>query len=394
MNKIGIIFCCLIMVLSCDKKGNVNPAGDLPKITIVAGSIKEGNDKNIFNFKLTLDKPTDKIVTVNYTTEDKIAKAGSDYEAKTGVLTFPANTTEGEIPITILGNNAKEPDENFGIVLSNPANATLAVAATSCILANDDDVFDINSDEGYRTPNTYPNYTLDWSDEFNDNALNTNVWSYNTGGNGWGNNELQNYTNRSDNTYFNNGRLVIEARKESFGSNSYTSARLSSQGKKSFTFGRIDIRARAPIGQGIWPALWMLGSNIGSNPWPLCGEIDIMEIVGKQPKTLFGTLHWKNSAGVNIARGGNTAIGNGTLGDQFHVYTIIWDTDGITWYFDDVQFHQVLRPSVGATVYPFDKPFFFLLNVAVGGNWPGSPDATTVFPQRLFVDYVRVFKKN
>jgi Calx-beta domain len=201
MNKIIAFAICIVFVLSCDKKGNVNPT-DLPKITIVAGAIKEGNDKNIFNFKLTLDKPTDKIVTVNYTTEDKIAKAGSDYEAKTGVLTFPANKTEGEIPITILGDNVKEPDENFGIILSNPVNATLAVAATSCILANDDEVFDINSDEGYRTLNTYPNYILEWSDEFNTTALNTDVWSYNTGGNGWGNNELQNYTNRSDNTYF------------------------------------------------------------------------------------------------------------------------------------------------------------------------------------------------
>jgi beta-glucanase (GH16 family) len=394
MNKIIAFILCIAFVLSCEKNGNDTPASDLPKITIQAGVIPEGNAKNTFAFKLTLDKATDKIVTVNYTTEDKIAIAGSDYEAKTGVLTFPANTTEGEIAITILGDSLKEADENFGILLSNPVNATLVYAATSCIITNDDQIFNANSDEGYRTPETYTGYTLEWSDEFNAAKLNTDNWIYNTGGNGWGNKELQNYTNSESNTYMSNGKLVIEARAENLGANNYTSARLSTSGKKTFTFGRIDIRARPPIGQGIWPALWLLGNNIGSNPWPLCGEIDIMEIIGKQPKTVFGTAHWRNSAGVDISRGGNTAIGNGTMGDQYHVYSIVWDTNGITWFFDDVQYHQVLRPSVGATVYPFDKPFFMLINVAVGGVWPGNPDATTTFPQRLFVDYVRVFKKN
>jgi beta-glucanase (GH16 family) len=393
MNKIIAFALCLTFILSCDKKGNVTPSGDLPKITIVAGSIKEGNDKNVFAFKLTLDKPTDKAVTVNYATEDKIATAGTDYEAKTGVLTFAPNTTEGEIPITILGDNAKEPDENFGIVLSNPANATLAVAATSCILANDDDNIDPNSDAGYKTPTSYAGYDLEWSEEFNAAKLNTDVWNYNTGGNGWGNNELQNYTNREDNTYMQNGRLVIEAKKESFGNNNYTSARLTSQGKKSFTFGRIDIRARVPIGQGVWPALWMMGNNIGAVGWPACGEIDILEVVGKNPKTAHGSLHWKNAAGNQVTKTGSRAIANGTMGDEFHVFTIIWNTDEIVWYLDDVQFHKVVRATVGATVYPFDKPFYFLINVAVGGTWPGSPDATTLFPLRLYVDYIRVFKK-
>jgi beta-glucanase (GH16 family) len=392
MNKITAIGICLILGLSCGKKSTLDPS--LPKISIEAGVTDEGNDKNTFSFKLKLDKASDKTVSVSYTTEDKIALAGSDYEAKTGILNFPASTTEALLDITILGDSLQEPDENFGIVLSNPQNAALAVERTSCIITNDDKVFNFNSDEGYRTPISYPGYTLEWSDEFNAARLNTADWSYNTGGGGWGNNELQNYTNSDANSYLTNGKLVIEARAERSGSNNYTSARLSSQGKKSFTFGRIDIRARPPIGQGIWPALWLLGANIGTNAWPLCGEIDIMEVVGKQPKVAHGTMHWRNSAGNNISRTGSFAVPNGTMGDQFHVYTIIWNAEGITWFCDDVQFHTVARASVGATVYPFDKPFFFLFNVAVGGTWPGVPDGTTVFPQRLAVDYVRVFKKN
>jgi beta-glucanase (GH16 family) len=385
-----LFFMACIFFLSCKKDNPI--ALPTPKIILQSVSIAEGNTKNAVTFKVFLDGKSDKNVTVNYKTVDILTTVGSDYEAKTGVLTFPANTTEGFLTVTILGDSLKEPDEPFAVLFTNPTNAILTDTSATCTLTNDDAAFYF-TDEGYRTPTTYQDYILDWSDEFNGTKLNTTNWMYNTGGNGWGNNELQNYTNREDNTYIYDGKLVIEAKSEAFGNNNYTSARLSSQGKKSFTYGRVDIRARVPIGQGIWPALWMLGSNIGSVGWPLCGEIDIMEVIGKQPKTVFGTMHWRNSAGNTISKGGNTAVSSGTMGDVFHVFSIIWDESEIKWYLDDVQYHVVARSQVGATDYPFNKPFFFLINVAVGGNWPGKPDATTIFPQRLLVDYIRVFKK-
>ncbi|WP_350215667.1 glycoside hydrolase family 16 protein [Ekhidna sp.] len=248
------------------------------------------------------------------------------------------------------------------------------------------------ADEGYTTPLAYDGMKLIWQDEFNGSSLNETFWNYEigTGSNGWGNNELQYY--REDNTSVSDGYLTIEARKESFNGRSYTSSRLTTEDKFDFNYGRVDIRARLPEGQGIWPALWMLGANFRSVGWPSCGEIDIMELIGGgdgRDDVVYGTAHWDND-GTKADFGGNTQLSSGKFSDQFHVFTIIWDANSITWFLNDQQFHTMdITPTA---LSELRNNFFLIFNVAVGGNWPGSPNATTTFPQRMFVDYIRVFQ--
>lgn len=245
---------------------------------------------------------------------------------------------------------------------------------------------------GYSTPETYTGYNLVWRDEFNGDVLNSDYWTHEigTGSNGWGNNELQYY--RAQNTTIEEGNLVIEAKKENFGGRSYTSSRIITKDKKSFKYGRVDIRAAMPKGQGIWPALWMLGSNFSTVGWPACGEIDIMEMIGGTGKdnTVHGTVHWSNN-GSYASYGQSYTLPSGILADKWHVFSIIWNENTITWFIDDIQYNVIDITPGGLS--EFREEFFFIFNVAVGGNWPGSPDGTTVFPQRMAVDYIRVFQK-
>ncbi len=239
-------------------------------------------------------------------------------------------------------------------------------------------------------------WTLVWSDEFaqaDGSAPDPAKWVYDLGATGWGNNELQYYTSRTNNARIENGQLVIEARKESHQGSDYTSARLKTQGKASWTYGRIEARIKLPRGQGIWPAFWMLGTNIPTAPWPKCGEIDIMENIGKEPGIVHGTVHGPGYAGGAQGMGGSYSLpGGGVFADDFHVYAVEWTTNQIKWFVDGSQYFSVTSaslPSGGKWV--FTQPQFILLNLAVGGNWPGYPDGTTVLPQRMTVDYVRVY---
>ncbi|OJF17292.1 MAG: 1,3--beta-D-glucan 3-glucanohydrolase [Bacillaceae bacterium G1] len=231
-------------------------------------------------------------------------------------------------------------------------------------------------------------YTLVWSDEFNGTSINTNNWTFEigTGSNGWGNNELQYYTSRPENARIENGNLVIEARRESYGGMNYTSARLKTQGKKSFKYGRIEARIKLPKGQGLWPAFWTLGADIGSVGWPRSGEIDIMEHINNENNT-HGVIHW--DAGGHAQYGGPSHAIDVT---QYHVYSIEWTPKAIKWFIDGVQFWEAnIENNINSTE-EFHKEHFILLNMAVGGNWPGSPDGSTVFPARMYVDYVRVYQ--
>ena len=252
----------------------------------------------------------------------------------------------------------------------------------------------IDGEDGYITPLSYDGYTMIWQDEFNGNGLNTNDWNYEIGrgSNGWGNNELQYY--REDNTSVSDGFLIIEAKQENFSGAQYTSSRLTTEDKFEFQYGRVDIRAKLPKGQGIWPALWMLGANFRTVGWPNCGEIDIMELVGGgdgRDDTVHGTIHWDNNGSyANFGRG--TTLSEGIFNDKFHVFTIIWTETSIRWFVDDRQYN-IVDITPGA-LSEFRDEFFFIFNVAVGGNWPGSPNAQTVFPQQMVVDYVRVFQEN
>jgi beta-glucanase (GH16 family) len=234
-------------------------------------------------------------------------------------------------------------------------------------------------------------WDLVWSDEFNGTSVNTSNWSFEVGGGGWGNNELQYYTGGANATV-SGGVLTITARRGSggfscwYGACQYTSARMITRGKRDFTYGRIEARMALPAGQGLWPAFWTLGTNIGSVGWPACGEIDIMEHINSETLT-HGTIHW--DAGGHASYGGSTFVGDPTA---FHVYAIEWTPAAIKWFVDGVQYHEAnIQNSINSTE-EFHRSFFLLLNLAVGGNWPGSPDPGTVFPARLSVDYVRVYQ--
>jgi beta-glucanase (GH16 family) len=257
---------------------------------------------------------------------------------------------------------------------------------------------EINQDEpnipsgGYSTPEHYTGMSLVWHDEFDGDKLNISDWKHELGGSGWGNNELQYYQEK--NTSVHDGYLIIAAEKENTGGKNYTSSRIITQGKKEFQYGRVDIRALLPKGQGIWPALWMLGSNVSTVGWPACGEIDIMEMIGGPGKdnTVHGTAHWDN-AGSHASFGGKRTLDPPKiLADEFHVFSIVWTPTAITWYIDDVQYEVI--DTTPSELSELQNKFYFIFNVAVGGNWPGNPDATTTFPQRMVVDYIRVFQNS
>jgi beta-glucanase (GH16 family) len=232
---------------------------------------------------------------------------------------------------------------------------------------------------------------LVWSDEFTGSTINSANWSFETGGGGWGNNELENYTNRSVNARIENGNLVIEARRESLGGSAYTSARMKTQGKQSFGINTwVEARINAPEGQGIWPAFWMLGNSISTVGWPSCGEIDIMEIQGQNPAKNFGTIHWADQNG-NHASFGGIFNSSSSLTAGFHTYAISRTGSSIKWYVDRVQYAEANISGGINSTSEFQGPFFILLNVAVGGNFVGSPDGSTVFPQQMQVDWVRVW---
>ncbi len=233
-------------------------------------------------------------------------------------------------------------------------------------------------------------WELVWSDEFDGPTLDPANWTPEIGAGGWGNNELQYYTDRPENLRIEDGMLVIEARQEDYRSSTYTSARIKTQGKRTFRYGRIEARMRLPVGgKGIWPAFWMLGEDFTTVGWPRCGEIDIMENIG-QPNTVYGTVHGPGYSGGNGIGSAYTVPGP-PLSADFHVYAVEWEPGEIRWYVDDAQFHTVRAEQVPGE-WVFDHPFFLLLNLAVGGNWPGYPDETTPFPQQLVVDYVRVYR--
>lgn len=227
-------------------------------------------------------------------------------------------------------------------------------------------------------------WTQIWADEFTDSTLNTNNWTSEIGGWGWGNNENQYYTN-GDNLSFANGELTITAKQEQFGSNAYTSGKLSSKGKFEIRYGKIEARLKMPLGQGLWPAFWMLGANIDQVNWPSCGEIDIMEHINNE-MVVHGTAHWNQN--------GHVYFGNGTSVNPsfYHVYTIEWNASDIRWFVDgNLYFTQSILNNVGSTE-EFHLPYYLILNLAVGGNWPGYPDPTTPFPSDFVIDYVRAYK--
>ncbi len=230
-------------------------------------------------------------------------------------------------------------------------------------------------------------------DEFNkDGSPNSDLWGFDIGNgpNGWGNNELQYYTDRKENVTIQSGHLIITAREESFKGSNYTSARLLTKGKFEQQYGRFEARIRLPWGQGIWPAFWMLGADIDSNPWPAAGEIDIMEFRGQEPTLILGSVHGPGySGGEAISK--SYSLTNGRFDTGFHVFGIEWGPNFVNYYVDNVLYNQITPADVTGE-WVFEKPFYILINLAVGGSFVGSPNDETVFPQTMLVDYVRVYK--
>ncbi len=350
---------------------------------LVLSDCKDGND------------PVAKITPSNLDMETTISTDGS------GLVTFLATAADAVKFVFYFGE-----DLTAGPVNSTDGTATYTYKQSGTysvkVLAYSGDDLFIDStleitvqvnipDDGYSTPESYDGMVLAWQDEFSGDALNLNFWTHETGGN-WFNNELQYY--QSENTTVEDGYLTIKAKKENVGGENYTSSRIITQNKKTFKYGRVDIRAILPKGQGMWPALWMLGSSISTEGWPKCGEIDIMEMIGgtvQREKTVFGTLHWDN-AGTKVCTCDKPGyvLSEGSFNDEFHVFSITWDESLITWYVDDVKFNEISITPL--ELNEFQKEFFFIFNLAVGGDWPGSPNETTVFPQRMIVDYIRVFQ--
>ncbi|MFB9058202.1 carbohydrate-binding protein [Mariniflexile ostreae] len=231
------------------------------------------------------------------------------------------------------------------------------------------------------------NWNLVWQDEFDTGISSDWVFETGNGYSGWGNNELQYY--RRENATVENGQLVITAKKETYGGYNYTSARMKTQGKKNFKYGKIEARIASPSGQGLWPAFWMLGSNITSVGWPACGEIDIMEHVNNEPDS-YGTIHWQDNNGAYASYGGHTAVNV----NNYHVYSIEWDENNIKWFVDGNQFHDVnISNGINGTS-EFHNDYFLLLNLAIGGNWPGFSIDESKLPARMLVDYVRVYESD
>ena len=239
---------------------------------------------------------------------------------------------------------------------------------------------------------SYDSYrTLVWNDEFDGAALNPQKWAPEIR-DVWYNNELQATTNSRNNLGVTNGNLVITAQREAYNGRAYTSARINTKRLRDFTFGRIDVRAKLPKGKGIWPAIWMLGSNDSEASWPACGEIDIMELRGSTPQVNISTLHFGNSIATKPQPFSTTyTLPSGRdFSQDFHTFSLIRAQDKIEWYVDSVKYFTATQAQISP--YPFNNPFYLILNVAVGGDFDGNPDGTTTFPQQMQVDYVRYYK--
>lgn len=246
-------------------------------------------------------------------------------------------------------------------------------------------IFFVNSTAAFVCASPPKNYRLVWADEFSESRIDTTVWTFEVGDHGWGNNELQYYT-PGENAAVKDGKLILTARKEA---SRYTSARMISRSKKTFTYGYIEVRAKLPQGTGTWPAIWMLGEHIGEAGWPSCGELDIMEHVGKEPRQIHCSVH--NTSG----HGATPYTGIVQVADpfhKFHLYAMDWNQSRIRFLVDGKLVYEYAPQTKNDDNWPFDKPMFLIFNLAVGGNWGGPHIDDNCFPQSLTIDYVRVYQ--
>jgi len=304
------------------------------------------------------------------------------------------NTSEGEYDSFKWIFRGKEVENETNTVAYFPFKGTyqieLQITKGSNTFTEKQSISISNDDPGYIS-----SFTLTWADEFDGNEVNLSDWTFETGSNGWGNNELQNYTN-GDNAEVKDGKLIITAKKinDNQVAGSYTSTRMITKGKQEFTYGKMEIRAKLPSGRGIWPAIWMLGANISDVSWPACGEIDIMEYVGYMPNTVYATIHTPAGYG---AEGDGSSKTLATAEEEFHIYGLIWTEKEMIFYTDSPEnvTHTYSPLNKTDENWPFNKSQFFILNIAVGGNWGGAQGIDdSIFPQTMEIDYVRVYQPN
>jgi beta-glucanase (GH16 family) len=275
---------------------------------------------------------------------------------------------------------------------------TLIILLSFQILSCNKDATSQNNGDTENIPEP-EGWQLVWNDEFTGSGIDLEKWEYEVNADGGGNNELQYYTDHSENSFIENGHLVIQALKESYtgpaGTRQYTSARIRTKYRGDWKYGRFDIRAKLPYGKGLWPAIWMLPTDWLYGGWAASGEIDIMELLGQEPNKVYGALHYGGEYPNNVHTSNFYILPHGNFSDDFHVYSLEWESNEIRWYVDNVHYQTQTEWYTANVEYPapFDQRFHILLNVAVGGNWPGDPDTTTVFPQRMTVDYIRVYRK-
>ncbi|MBS1566768.1 MAG: family 16 glycosylhydrolase, partial [Bacteroidetes bacterium] len=342
-------YCLIALLLPACSKKNDNGGGTTPASTPSAGiedvTQNRATASSTFRFYVNLSAAASAKATIDYSTTAGTAVAGKDFTAVSGTLTIDAGQSSGYIDVPVAGDSLRRDDQQFYVQLTNAKNCTLGTAKGTGTIVNANGLYLPTDNTGYTTPASYSGYHLAWSDEFNTTVFNTSNWNVENGGGGWGNNELEYYTGRIQNLFQSNGNLIIEARKENYGSNSYTSARINTAGKQQFTYGRIDMRAKLPTARGLWPALWMLGANIGSAGWPACGETDIMELVGQNPKQVVGSIHWKQSNGSTGTYNNNYNAPQ-DFSQQFHVFSLLWDTNSVKILVDDQTYMTATNANV------------------------------------------------
>ncbi len=332
----------------------------------------------------------------------------------TGPVEIPSSSDEGAVPADTASSDSNTPftesESSSSAEITSSSEYSSAALSSDARPASSSSAIDIfESSSSVASPeSSYSSWTAAnssssspylWNDEFDGTAIDVSKWTFETGATGWGNNEWQYYTNRSENAFVQDGVLHIRANKEDYEGAKYTSARMITKGKFSFTYGTIEARIALPTGKGIWPAFWLLGENIDDVSWPNCGEIDIIESVNEE-SVVYGTNHWQYE-GAHAQYGNSTKDYYGTSKvldiTQFHNYKMVWNEKAITMYVDDFKYHEISieldanGKSAGGTD-AFHKPFFFILNVAVAGSWPGFDVDDTQFPNEMLVDYIRVLK--
>lgn len=351
--QIAIVMCSLLICafVSCSSdtsssegnSGSGTTPSDLVVTTEIVGisaQYPNGNGSGTVKFNITPN---------NATSYKVVFGDGETIETSTGVFTHTyssSGTKTYEVQVTVFN----------GVKYFNTSKSIVVFVATTQI----------------------------WGDEFDvDGAPNSTKWGYDLGAGGWGNNEPQYYTNRTENAIVQGGVLKIITKKESYLGSNYTSARLKTSGKFSFKYGKVEIRAKMPSGGGTWPALWMLGDNIGTVSWPACGEIDIMEHLGNQLNKIYGTLHYPGHSGAT-GDGSTTMISNAA--SEFHIYSLDWRADTIKFYVDN----QLFKTFVNSASLPFNQKFFLIINCAIGGDFGGTIDPNFV-SSTFEVDYIRVY---